>query len=64
MKIQTIHSFCQEVLKRFPLEAKVSPYFEVMDDRTAAEAMDDIKRALLQKSKRRRKAVPGRHWLI
>lgn len=49
MKIQTIHSFCQEVLKRFPLEAKVSPYFEVMDDRTAAEAMDDIKRALLQK---------------
>ena len=27
MKIQTIHSFCQEVLKRFPLEAKISPYF-------------------------------------
>lgn len=49
MKIQTIHSFCQEVLKRFPLEAKISPYFEVMDDRTAAEAMDDIKRRLLLK---------------
>ena len=49
MKIQTIHSFCQEVLKRFPLEAKVSPYFEVMDDRTAAEAMEDVKKALLQK---------------
>ena len=49
MKIQTIHSFCQEILKRFPLEAHISPYFEVMDDRTAAEAMDDIKRALLQK---------------
>ena len=32
MKIQTIHSFCQEILKRFPLEAKISPYFEVMDD--------------------------------
>ena len=49
MKIQTLHSFCQEVLKRFPLEAKVSPYFEVMDDRVAAEAMEDIKKALLQK---------------
>lgn len=49
MKIQTIHSFCQEVLKRFPLEAKISPYFEVMDDRAAAEAMDDIKRRLLLK---------------
>ena len=49
MKIQTIHSFCQEILKRFPLEAKISPYFEVMDDREAFEAMQEIKRNLLQK---------------
>ncbi len=49
MKIQTIHSFCQEVLKRFPLEAQVSPYFSVMDDRMAAEALDDVKTHLLQK---------------
>lgn len=49
MKIQTIHSFCQEILKRFPLEAKISPYFEVMDERSSGEAMSDIKKALLQK---------------
>ncbi|MBR6663295.1 MAG: double-strand break repair helicase AddA, partial [Alphaproteobacteria bacterium] len=49
MKIQTIHSFCQEILKRFPLEAKISPYFEVMDDRTAKEALENIKSDLLQK---------------
>ena len=49
MKIQTIHSFCQEILKRFPLEAHISPYFEVMDDRSAQEAMDDVKRKLLTK---------------
>ncbi len=49
MKIQTIHSFCQEILKRFPLEAQVSPYFEVMDDRSAAEAVAAIKQKLLQK---------------
>ena len=49
MKIQTIHSFCQEVLKRFPLEAHISPYFEVMDDRRAAEALDEIKSGLLHK---------------
>lgn len=49
MKIQTIHSFCQEVLKRFPIEAKISPYFEVMDDRNAAEALEEIKRNLLHK---------------
>lgn len=49
MKIQTIHSFCQEILKRFPLEARISPYFEVMDDRTATEALADIQQKLLQK---------------
>lgn len=47
VKIQTIHSFCQEILKRFPLEAKVSPYFEVMDDRNALEAIDNIKEKLI-----------------
>lgn len=49
MKIQTIHSFCQEILKRFPLEAKISPYFEVMDERSAAEALNQVKNRLLQK---------------
>lgn len=49
MKIQTIHSFCQEILKRFPLEAKISPYFEVMDDRAAGEALEVVQRRLLQK---------------
>jgi len=32
LKIQTIHSFCGSLLKRFPLEAGLSPFFEVMDD--------------------------------
>lgn len=49
MKIQTIHSFCQEILKRFPLEAKISPYFTVMDDRAANEALGEVKNKLLQK---------------
>ena len=48
IKIQTIHSFCQEILKRFPLEAKISPYFEVMDDRTSKEALENIKKEILQ----------------
>ena len=42
MKIQTIHSFCQEILKRFPLEAGISPYFSVMDDAAAQEALDTV----------------------
>jgi ATP-dependent helicase/nuclease subunit A len=32
LKIQTIHSFCQSLLKRFPLEAGLSPFFRVIDD--------------------------------
>lgn len=42
MKIMTIHSFCQSVLKRFPLEADVSPNFEVMDDTTSAEMLNRL----------------------
>ena len=48
MKIQTIHSFCQDVLKRFPLEAGISPYFEVMDDRRAKEILQTIRTELLR----------------
>ena len=50
MKIQTIHSFCQDVLKRFPLEAGVSPYFEVLDDRVAKEILQNIKVDLLRQA--------------
>jgi ATP-dependent helicase/nuclease subunit A len=35
LKIQTIHSFCASLLRRFPLEAKVSPQFVEMEDRSA-----------------------------
>lgn len=50
IKIQTIHSFCQEVLKRFPLEAGVSPYFDILDDETAAAALAQIQKELLEKT--------------
>ena len=39
LKIQTIHAFCESLLGRFPVEAGLAPYFEVMDERTAAEAL-------------------------
>jgi len=37
LKIQTIHSFCSGVLRRFPLEAGVSPQFKEIEDTTAKE---------------------------
>ncbi|MFQ5954286.1 MAG: double-strand break repair helicase AddA [Kiloniellales bacterium] len=39
LKIQTIHSFCQSLLARFPLESGVAPHAEVMDERSAAELL-------------------------
>ncbi len=50
MKIQTIHSFCQDILKRFPLEAGISPYFEVMDDRRSKEILQNLKVELLKQA--------------
>ncbi len=40
MKIETIHAFCQSVLGRFPLEARVAPHFQVLEERSAAEMLD------------------------
>ena len=37
LKIQTIHAFCEKLLRRFPLEAGVSPGFSVLEDAAAAE---------------------------
>ena len=39
LKIQTIHGFCQSLLKRFPLEAGLTPYFEVMEERISREML-------------------------
>jgi ATP-dependent helicase/nuclease subunit A len=46
LKIQTIHSFCASVLRRFPLEAGVSPGFTEVDERVQtrliAEILDEV----------------------
>ncbi|MEE2946347.1 MAG: double-strand break repair helicase AddA [Pseudomonadota bacterium] len=42
LKIQTIHSFCSSLLRRFPLEAGVSPLFKEMEDRAATLLREEI----------------------
>ncbi|ATG48395.1 double-strand break repair helicase AddA [Celeribacter ethanolicus] len=42
LKIQTIHSFCSALLRRFPLEAGVSPQFKEMDERQSRRMIADI----------------------
>ncbi len=50
MKIQTIHSFCQSLLGRFPLEAGVVPHFDVIDERTAAEMLSAAREEVLARA--------------
>jgi ATP-dependent helicase/nuclease subunit A len=42
LRIQTIHSFCAGLLRRFPLEAGVSPGFVELDDRSARQMRAEI----------------------
>lgn len=42
LKIQTIHAFCAGLLRRFPLEAGVSPGFTEIDDRTMTLLRDEV----------------------
>jgi len=50
LKIQTIHSFCQYVLNRFPLEAGVTPHFQVLDERSSAELMAEARTRVLERA--------------
>ncbi len=47
MQIATIHAFCQSILRRFPLEAGVSPHFRLIEAADAAAAMNEAREAAL-----------------
>ncbi|HEY7610850.1 MAG TPA: double-strand break repair helicase AddA [Alphaproteobacteria bacterium] len=48
LQIHTIHAFSQTVLKRFPIEAGLAPHFAVIDERDAAAAIADARRATIE----------------
>ncbi|HEY1837205.1 MAG TPA: double-strand break repair helicase AddA [Rhizomicrobium sp.] len=50
LKINTIHSFCQNLLARFPLEAGVAPGFRVLDDQTTRDLMADARARVLERA--------------
>ncbi len=47
LNVRTIHGFCESLLGRFPLEAGVSPHFDVLDERSAAELLEEARDRLL-----------------
>lgn len=52
LKIMTIHSFCQSVLKRFPVEAGLPPHFELMDEQSAVEYLVQCQHDIIAEAKR------------
>jgi len=47
MRISTIHAFCQSLLRRFPLEAGVSPHFQLADPAEARTALEAAREEVL-----------------
>ena len=47
MRIGTIHAFCQSLLRRFPLEAELSPHFELVDERDTEIAWQSARERML-----------------
>ena len=47
MRISTIHAFCQSLLKRFPLEAQVSPHFQLVEPSDARAGLEQAREMIL-----------------
>ncbi len=50
MRIGTIHAFCQSLLRRFPLEARLSPHFQLVDDIEARLALREAREDMLARA--------------
>ncbi len=50
LKIMTIHSFCQSILGRFPVEADINPQFKVLEESDARELMNKARMQVISKN--------------
>lgn len=50
VQITTIHGFCQNILRRFPVEAGIVPHFTVLEDAVADALLREASLALLNKA--------------
>ena len=48
MRIGTIHAFCQGLLRRFPLEAAISPHFQLVEEVDAEAEMGAARERVLE----------------
>jgi ATP-dependent helicase/nuclease subunit A len=50
MRIGTIHAFCESLLRRFPVEAALSPRFRLLEETDAALAWREAREEMLQEA--------------
>ncbi|MDD3371822.1 MAG: UvrD-helicase domain-containing protein, partial [Alphaproteobacteria bacterium] len=50
LRIRTIHSFCQEILSRFPLEAGLPPHFALIEEQELAVLKTGILNGMLREA--------------
>ena len=50
INIQTIHSFCQKTLQQFPLEADISPRFQVIDETKEQMILSEVQNIINNKA--------------
>ncbi|WP_428245619.1 double-strand break repair helicase AddA [Ferrovibrio sp.] len=50
LRLQTVHAFCEALLKRFPVEAGVPPHFSIADDAHAADLLRTAREGMLRKA--------------
>ncbi|MEG6508317.1 double-strand break repair helicase AddA [Methyloligella sp. 2.7D] len=59
LKIHTIHGFCERILQRFPLEAGITPNFEILDDQEQKRLLDTAFTTVLGQAARDSQAPLG-----
>lgn len=55
LRIDTIHAFCQALLARFPIEAGLSPHFDLVEDSKAAELLLQTRNRLIGRARKERR---------
>ncbi|MBL6665009.1 MAG: UvrD-helicase domain-containing protein [Rickettsiales bacterium] len=50
IKVQTIHSFCQGLMKIFPFEANISPTFEILEETQEKSILQDAINLIFKKA--------------
>ena len=50
MHIETIHAFCQSLLRRFPVESGLSPHFQVMAETDTREILAEVQMQVLSRA--------------